>query len=804
MSISGKKILGIDENKENLIELISNIMEISPVGMTIVDFKGNITYANSWAVRIFGLTEDEVTQRTYNTPIWKITDFSGNPFPEEKLPFNLIMRYGKPVVDVRHAIEWPNGKRVYLSINASPLKDDQGNITGMVATIDDITDRIKTEEKLQLNYEELAATEEEIRSANKELIISIANEEKIGKQYKQLFENLTVGFALHEIICDKNNIPIDYKFIHVNAAFERLTGLKASEINGKRVLEILPKTEMFWIEKYGRTALTGEEMEFENYSVELNKYFHVRAYCPQLKQFAVIIEDVTEMKRGEKDLIQKNQELAAAYEEMQASFEELEAATRALTASNYELRKTALLLQSSIESQKDMIILAIDNKYNYLYFNNTHRISMQYAYGKDVEVGMNILDCITSVDDLKTAEEYYDRALNGESHSKIQEFGDIQKSYYESFYNPIRNSQNEIIGITAFARDITERRQMENALQKSEKRFRELVEGIPGIVYSFSGKKGGVYYSSHVTKLLGYTPEELYSRPFLWQNSIHPEDLPLIKQAIAEASENKPFDLEYRIRDADGKWHWFDDRSFYYQKGDTDFTIEGIALDITEQKATEERMLQSLNEKETLIQELFHRTKNTLQLIRGMLILQAVEFSENLELQKLVDDTEKRIMAISLVHQMLYQKQDLSQISIKEYIGDLSSLIMDSFNDTKDRISLNINIIDQYFLLDIAVPFGLIISELMTNSLKYGFPENRKGNISISLSNDGSEKYILRYSDNGAGVPSGFDFRKQSTLGMKLIFDIGEIQMKGRVSLENKEGVSCFFEFPKTLYKARV
>lgn len=516
MQIPRKKILGIDENKENLIELISNIMETSPVGITTVDSKGNITYANSWAIRVFGLTEDEVTQRTYNTPTWKITDFSGNPFPEEKLPFNLIMSYGKPVVDVRHAIEWPNGKRVFLSINASPLKDEKGNITGMAATIDDITDRIKTEEKLQLSYEELATTEEEIRLANEDLIIAFANAEKIGKQYKQLFENLTVGFALHEIICDKKNIPIDYMFIDVNPAFELLTGLKASEIIGKRVLEILPKTEKVWIEKYGQVALTGKEIEFENYSEELNKYYHVRAYRPQQKQFAVIIEDVTERKK------------------------------------------------------------------------------------------------------------------------------------------------------------------------------------------------------------------------------------------------------------------------------------------------TEERILQSLREKETLIQELFHRTKNTLQLIRGMIILQATEFSENIELQKLVDATEKRIMAISLVHRMLYQKQDLSQISIKEYIEDLSALIMDSFDNTKDRISLNVDIVDQYFLLDIAIPFGLIINELITNSLKYGFPDNRKGSISINLSNDGSGKYILQYSDNGVGVPTGFDFRKQSTLGMKLVFDIGEIQMRGRVNLENKEGISCLFEFPKTLYKARV
>lgn len=127
---------------------------------------------------------------------------------------------------------------------------------------------------------------------------------------------------------------------------------------------------------------------------------------------------------------------------------------------------------------------------------------------------------------------------------------------------------------------------------------------------------------------------------------------------------------------------------------------------------------------------------------------------------------------------MLYKKQNLSQISIKEYIHDLSVLIMESFNIANNRISLHVNIVEQSFLLDTAVPFGLIINELMTNSLKYGFPDNRSGNISINLILNDSGNYILQYSDNGVGISEGFDFRKQNTLGLKLIYSIAEIQMK--------------------------
>lgn len=229
-----------------------------------------------------------------------------------------------------------------------------------------------------------------------------------------------------------------------------------------------------------------------------------------------------------------------------------------------------------------------------------------------------------------------------------------------------------------------------------------------------------------------------------------------------------------------------------------------LELEISERKQAEKKILQALSEKETLLRELYHRTKNTMQVIRGLFILQAIEFPTNKELQQLVKNTEDRIQVISLVHQMLYKSHDLSRISIKEYTEELTSLILQSFGIYNDRISLNININDQYFLLDTAIPFGLILNELMTNSLRHAFPDNRKGIISINLTNDGQNKNILEYSDNGVGVPDGFDFRNQNTLGLKLIHSIVEMQMMGKVIYKNNNGVSCLIEISTDLYEVRV
>jgi two-component sensor histidine kinase/ABC-type amino acid transport substrate-binding protein len=229
-----------------------------------------------------------------------------------------------------------------------------------------------------------------------------------------------------------------------------------------------------------------------------------------------------------------------------------------------------------------------------------------------------------------------------------------------------------------------------------------------------------------------------------------------------------------------------------------------LQLEISERKQAEVKIKQSLDEKETLIRELYHRTKNTLQVIRGMIVLQADYLPVNKDIQLLVKNTDDRIQVISLVHQMLYKSKDLSHISIKDYIEELTATVIQKYQSTDDRIMLNLKIDDQFFLLDTAIPFGLILNELLTNSLQHGFTDNRMGAISINLKRISRDKSILEYSDNGTGAPDEFDFRNSGTLGLKLIYSIGENQLMGKVTFINKNGITCLIEFNTSLYKARI
>lgn len=158
-------------------------------------------------------------------------------------------------------------------MNVTAVKDNQGRILYRVINVQDITARKQIENTLKENE----------------------------KKYRQLFESISDGFALHEIICDENGKPCDYRFLDINPAFEKLTGLYRSEIIGKTALQVLPKLEKCCIETYGKVALTGEAIRFENFSQDINKHFSIYAYSPGEGQFACMFNDITKVKQAEKE-----------------------------------------------------------------------------------------------------------------------------------------------------------------------------------------------------------------------------------------------------------------------------------------------------------------------------------------------------------------------------------------------------------------------------------------------------------------------------------------------------------------------
>ncbi len=162
--------------------------------------------------------------------------------------------------------------------------------------------------------------------------------------------------------------------------------------------------------------------------------------------------------------------------------------------------------------------------------------------------------------------------------------------FLEGDAEPVFDAMGNLRGFRGVDRDITARKQVEEAQRESQRHYQALVEGTPGIVYSFSNQRGGFYYSPRVQSVLGYSPDFLYAHPMLWHDSIHPDDVSLVDRSIRQATSGQVFRIEYRIRDAQGNWHWLDDRSMERQGVGSEVIIHGLALDITEHKHAEEAL----------------------------------------------------------------------------------------------------------------------------------------------------------------------------------------------------------------------
>jgi two-component sensor histidine kinase len=203
---------------------------------------------------------------------------------------------------------------------------------------------------------------------------------------------------------------------------------------------------------------------------------------------------------------------------------------------------------------------------------------------------------------------------------------------------------------------------------------------------------------------------------------------------------------------------------------------------------------QSLKEKDALIREIHHRVKNNLQIINSMLNLQIGKIDDE-KTENIFFEAKQRISAIALTHQMLYQKETLSNINLSEYIETLVRQIEASMSSP--LIELEVDVKDQKSRLTIdgAVPLGLVINELLTNAYKHAFPKGRKGKITVSL-NETPESFTINVRDNGVGLPPDFNYSESTTLGMELVYILVE-QLDSKLNVENNNGTAFSFEIHK-------
>jgi len=331
----------------------------------------------------------------------------------------------------------------------------------------------------------------------------------------------------------------------------------------------------------------------------------------------------------------------------------------------------------------------------------------------------------------------------------------------------------------------------------AEARYRALVEQIPAVTFmaSLSGGLSDVYVSPQIEGLLGFSQEEWMSDPVLWFRQLHPDDRELWNREFARGcATGGPFRAECRFlnKRAQVVWVHGEARLIPDQLGQP-VLLQGVAFDITESKRAEEIVKNSLREKELLLKEIHHRVKNNLQITSSLLRLQAGKITDS-GVRQLLRESQDRIRSMALVHDMLYRSQDLARIDFPEYVRTLVTRLFRSYNVT-NRIRPVVELENIVFGVDLAVPCGLIINELVANALKHAFPGERQGRVRVRMT-VAPDSYTLSVQDDGIGFPAGIDFLHTETLGLQLVRMLSE-QIGGQLHLETGAGTGLSLVFPR-------
>jgi two-component sensor histidine kinase len=219
----------------------------------------------------------------------------------------------------------------------------------------------------------------------------------------------------------------------------------------------------------------------------------------------------------------------------------------------------------------------------------------------------------------------------------------------------------------------------------------------------------------------------------------------------------------------------------------------GILRDVTDRKQAEERIKSSLHEKDVLLREIHHRVKNNMQIISSLLRLQSRLIGDD-KLKEMFKESQNRIRSMALIHEKLYQTEDFARINFAEYIRSLTVHLFHTYKVNPNVVRMNTDVERVFLDINKAIPCGLIINELVSNSLKHAFPDNKKGEICIRLSSNKQKKTKLTVSDNGVGLPKSVNFSEPETLGLQLVSDLVN-QIEGTIRLVRTKGTSFHISF---------
>jgi len=590
--------------------------------------------------------------------------------------------------------------------------------------------------------------------------------------------------------------------------FANPSGLKILGVNNFEALEnisaldfILPEYHKKIIERISK-AKAGEYLDFVEIKIKNKKgEIDILEIKPTVVKFnGIDAIQVVFRDTSEKKLLLKEQTRAKIAEETNELLEQEVTKRKVIQLKLQESQKyTRLIINGSLD-----IIWASDRQGFITEFN--HAAQQTFGYSQEEVIGKNVSILYEDPKERKKIidEELYKKGAYAGEVTNRRKNGEKFIAFLSA--SVLKNDDGEVLGAMGVSRDVSELKQAEGKVRAQSAKFNAIIETSSHLIWTVDKNICLTTFNQNLNKELKarYGREAKIGLSMIRQTAelVKEYNLFLLKKyEKAFAGEPQYFDIYFIDKNGLENWREIYLNPIWTEDGSV-LEVSGISHDITEKKISEERIRLSLKEKEVLLKEVHHRVKNNLQVISSILNLQSSYVKDEGTLQ-ILKESQNRIKSMAFIHESLYQTKDFSNINFTEYVLNLSQNLMHSYSNFDHEIKLNLDIQKVFLNLDLAIPCGLIINEIMSNALKYAFVDNSLGGEIAIVMKVSGENLVLNIGDNGKGLPPNIDYRNTESLGLQLVVTLTD-QLSGTIALDLKKGTNYSIMFKRKQEKIRI
>ncbi|WP_204150188.1 PAS domain S-box protein [Leptolyngbya sp. CCY15150] len=744
-----------EQLQEQLVE-IETIYQSAPIGLNVLDRELRFVRVNQKLAEMNGLSIEAHLGRTIRELLPNLAD-------QAEAMLRPILETGEPLLNIEISGDTPAQPGVQRTWVESfwPLKDGD-RIIGISTVCEEVTERKRLEVERQRALVDL-------RQAKAEL------EQRVDErttELRRLNDDLQQSESTLRSFFDSAPMPMGIVELHHSDILHLSDNGAAAEFFGTTSqamrhrlssdLGVPAATIERWITYYREAERTQAPVRFEYHQSELEGGRWLSgSVCPIAvsssgrSQFSYIVEDITDRKQAEEILSRREEQLRLTIDFTH------------IGTWDWDLRQDTVIWN--------------DNHFKLLGLDPPTTADPYQSWRSAIHP-----------DDLARVEQALQDALHQHTdyETEYRVFhpdGTLRwlvgrgRGLYDADQQPIR-----MLGVII---DISDRKKAEQIQEFQAVITRNMAEGVCVV----RADNGIIAYANRkFEQMFGYEPGELDGQHVSVVNyATDTVSAEAVNQVIRRAVlDNQEVTYEVYNVKKDGTPFWCSATTTIFAHAEYGTVMVAVQQDISDRKESEAKLQASLKEKELLLKEIYHRVKNNLQVIYSLLNLQSRNVSDPAALSVL-RDSQSRIRAMALVHEKLYKSPDLARIDLADYIQSLAYSLLETYRASGHHITLRLEIEPYSLDIETALPCGLMLTELMSNSLKYAFPGGRSGEIAILLSVSPEHQISLRVQDNGVGLPDDFDLQHMSSLGLSLVQNLSK-QIKGSVVVSPQPVGSAF------------